>query len=70
MAGFLSFNMSKANRVIKLIFCIHLLKLQLDDMILDGCGQACPKRLLKLSGGPVSCDLLSFVFGLTSNCIL
>ena len=42
MAGFLSFNMSKANRVIKLIFCIHLLKLQLDDMILDGRGQASP----------------------------
>ena len=42
MAGFLSFNMSKANGVIKLIFCIHLLKLQLDDMILDGRGQTCP----------------------------
>ena len=27
---------------------IYLLELQTDDVILDGCGQACTKRLLKL----------------------
>ena len=35
----------------------YLLKLQVDDMILGWHGQACPKRLLKLSGGPFSCNL-------------
>ena len=44
-AEFLSFNISKTSGVVKLIFLhvvTYLLKLQLDDMILGGCGQACP----------------------------
>ena len=40
---------------------IYLLKLQIDVVILGGCGQACsgacPKRVLKLSGGSFNCDL-------------
>ena len=35
----------------------YLLKLQI-DVILGWCGQACPKTLLNLCGGPFSCDLL------------
>ena len=55
---FLSFNISKIIGVTKLIFCmqVYLLKLQI-DVILGGCGQACTKRLLKLSEGRSSCDL-------------
>ena len=52
IAGFLSFNISKTIGAIKLIFCMqlhNLLKLQTDDTVLGRRGQACPKRLLKLS---------------------
>ena len=64
IAGFLSFNISKTIGAIKLIFCMqlhNLLKLQIDDIILGGRGQACPKRLLKLSGGQFICDLLFLI---------
>ena len=45
IAGFLIFNISKTIGVIKLIFLravTYLLKLQIHDMILGGCSQACP----------------------------
>ena len=65
IAGFLNFNISKIIGSIKLIF-VHagtcLLKLQVDDVILGGCGQACLKRLLKISGGPFSCNLFFSFF--------
>ena len=37
----------------------YLLKLQTDNVILDGRGHSCPKRLLKLSRGTFSCYLLT-----------
>ena len=45
IAGFLNFNISKTFGGIKLIFLHagkYLLTLQIDDVILDGRGQACP----------------------------
>ena len=39
----------------------YLLKLRIDDVILYGPVQACPKRLLKLSRGPFSCNLFFMV---------
>ena len=59
ITGFLSCNISTIG-VIKLIFLhafTYMLKLQIDDMILGGRAQACPKRLLKFSGPPFSHDL-------------
>ena len=65
IAGFLNFNILKIIGSIKLIF-VHagtcLLKLQVDDVILGGCGQACLKRLLKISGCPFSCNLFFSFF--------
>ena len=45
IAGFLNFNISKTIGFIKFNFLHavkYLLKLQIDDVILDGHGQACP----------------------------
>ena len=58
IAAFLSFNISKTIGVDFLHAVTYLLKLQIDDIILGGRGQACPQRLFKLSGGPFICDLL------------
>ena len=44
-AGFLNFNISKTIGSVELIFWhagTYLLKLQINDVILGGCGQACP----------------------------
>ena len=54
ITGFLSCNISKTIGVIKLIFLhafTYMLKLQIDDMILGGRGQACPgmpKKAIKI----------------------
>ena len=41
IAGFLSLNISKNIYVIKLVFYACKLKLQMDDVMLGGHGQAC-----------------------------
>ena len=41
--GFQNFNIPKTNGVIKLILCMQFhIKLQIDQIILDGHGQVCP----------------------------
>ena len=65
IAGFLSCKISKTTGVIKLIFLYtgtYLLNLQFDDVILGERRQACPKRLLKLSEVPFSCELLYLLY--------
>ena len=60
IAGFLNFISETLLELPVLYAGTFLLKLQIDDVILGGRGQAgsgMPKRLLKLSGGPCSCDL-------------
>ena len=60
IAGFLSFNISNYE-VAFLHEGTYLLKLQTVDVILGGHGQACPKRLLKLSRGPFSYNLFYII---------
>ena len=45
IVGFLNFNIEKNNWCYKVYFLhagTHLLKLQIDVVVLGGCGQACP----------------------------
>ena len=58
IAGFFNFNISKTIGGINLIFCIQVhtyLKLQINDVVLGGRGQACPgmpKEVIKTLRSP------------------